>query len=129
MFQRVHSKLGAGQRSSGKAGRSVLRGCSLRVQTDTQHEYQWINGGLAKPVMQVECTGLIMQGMHDQCANTDFLRQTGGTQYRILEQISAKPLAVVATVDRQAAKHHDRHGVGHVAANGADSGGVVYRPG
>ena len=70
-----------------------------------------------------------MQGMHDECANSDFLGQAGGAQDGILKQVCAESFAMVAPVYGQTGKYHDRNGIGHVASNGAGRGGMVDGPG
>ena len=79
--------------------------------------------------MQIELAGLVMQGMHDQSANSNILGQTDGSQNRILQQISAESFAMVGAINGQAAKYHDRHRVRHVAPKCTDSNGMINRTG
>ncbi|MHB1655162.1 MAG: hypothetical protein ACYCSZ_02185 [Burkholderiales bacterium] len=70
------------------------------VQLDTQHQNQGVYGGFTESVMHIKRAGFFIQCMHQQSADSDFLRQTSSAQNRIPKQIGTQPPTLTTTIYR-----------------------------
>ena len=72
-----------------------------------------------KPVVRIELTGFLVQGMDKQGTHTGILGHGAHAHKRILKQGGTELDALSTLINRKTGQDHDRYWVRHVAADGA----------